>query len=69
VTGEAKVAYTTGTEPPGGFHAFHLDLREAVITAVEGNELVVRLWQPGHPVRVRPAPASRRLRRWEPPTA
>ncbi|NJC72096.1 pyridoxamine 5'-phosphate oxidase family protein [Planosporangium thailandense] len=51
VTGAAKEAYATGTEPAGGFHAFRLDLREAVITAVDGDELVVRLWRPGHPVR------------------
>jgi hypothetical protein len=50
VAGEEKGAYTTGTEP-GGFHAFRLDVHEAVITAVEGNELVVRLWLPDHPVR------------------
>jgi hypothetical protein len=47
---EEKSAYTTGDEPPGGFHAFRLDLREAVVTAVEGDELVIRLWRPGQPV-------------------
>ncbi|MBO0802238.1 MAG: pyridoxamine 5'-phosphate oxidase family protein [Nocardiopsaceae bacterium] len=52
VTGEAKSAYVTGKEPPGGFHAFRLDLREAVHTAVEGDELVIRFWQPGQGVRV-----------------
>lgn len=51
VTGEAKRAYVTGGEPPGGFHAFRLELHEAVITAVEGEELVVRLWRPSHGVR------------------
>ncbi|MET9068818.1 pyridoxamine 5'-phosphate oxidase family protein [Streptosporangium sandarakinum] len=51
VTGEDKAAYTTGSEPPGGFHAFRLDLHEAVFTKVEGDELVVRLWRPGQPVR------------------
>ncbi len=52
ITGEAKRAYTRGSEPPGGFHAFRLDLTEAVLTSVEGDELVVRLWRPGEGVRV-----------------
>jgi hypothetical protein len=51
VTGEAKIAYVTGGEPPGDFHAFRLELHEAVVTAVEGEQLVVRVWQPGHGVR------------------
>lgn len=51
VTGEAKAAYVTGTEPPGEFHAFRLELQEAVLTSVEGDELVVRVWRPGQPVR------------------
>lgn len=28
VTGEAKNAYVTGSEPPGGFHAFRLELHD-----------------------------------------
>jgi hypothetical protein len=48
---EEKRAYTTGEEPQGGFHAFRLDLREVVLTVVEGDELVIRLWRPGQPVR------------------
>lgn len=51
VTGQEKAAYTTGDEPGGDFHAFRLDLREAVMTAVEGDELVIRLWRPGQPVQ------------------
>ena len=51
VTGEAKNAYVTGGEPPGGFHAFRLELSEAVVTAVEGDELVIRFWRPGQGVR------------------
>ncbi|MEU6743362.1 pyridoxamine 5'-phosphate oxidase family protein [Streptosporangium sandarakinum] len=50
VTGADKTAYTTGSEPPGDFHAFRLDLHEVVFTKVEGDELVVRLWRPGQPV-------------------
>ncbi|MEU8139752.1 pyridoxamine 5'-phosphate oxidase family protein [Streptodolium elevatio] len=45
-----KAAYTTGGEPPGGFHSFRLDLHEAVMTAVEGDELVIRVWRPGRGV-------------------
>lgn len=48
---EEKRGYTTGSEPPGDFHAFRLDLREAVLTAVHGDELVVELWRPGAAVR------------------
>ncbi|WP_131742412.1 pyridoxamine 5'-phosphate oxidase family protein [Actinomadura roseirufa] len=46
-----KESYTTGDEPPGDFHAFRLDLREAVLTSVEGNELVIKVWRPGEGVR------------------
>ncbi|BBA98831.1 hypothetical protein RVR_5178 [Actinacidiphila reveromycinica] len=49
-----KQALTTGKEPPGDFHAFRLDLREAVFTSVDQEEqlLVIRLWRPGRPVEV-----------------
>ncbi|MEV4241889.1 hypothetical protein AB0J63_00605 [Streptosporangium canum] len=50
MTGPEKDAYVTGSEPPGGFHAFRLDLHEATITTVEGDELVIRLWRSGRPV-------------------
>ncbi|GAA2734810.1 pyridoxamine 5'-phosphate oxidase family protein [Actinocorallia aurantiaca] len=46
-----KKGYTTGKEPPGDFHAFRLDLHEAVLTSVEGDELVIRTWRPGKGVR------------------
>lgn len=49
-TDAEKAAYTTGKEPPGDFHSFRLDLHEAVVTAVEGDELVIRLWRPGRGV-------------------
>jgi len=52
VTGEARSAYVTGTEPPGGFHVFRLELHDAVYTAPEGEELVIRFWRPGLGVRV-----------------
>ncbi|GAA2229775.1 MULTISPECIES: pyridoxamine 5'-phosphate oxidase family protein [Kitasatospora] len=47
-----KAGYATGGEPPGDFHAFRLDLQEAVTTTVEDGELVIRLWRPGRPVEV-----------------
>jgi hypothetical protein len=51
VTGKAKAAFTTGTEPSGDFHAFRLDVHEAVITSVVDDELVIRLWRPAQPLR------------------
>ncbi|UBI35802.1 MULTISPECIES: hypothetical protein [Streptomyces] len=48
---EEKRACVKGTAPSDDFHAFRLDLREAVLTAVVGTELVVRLWRPGLPVK------------------
>lgn len=50
LTGAEKQAATTGSEPPGDFHAFRLDLKEAVLTRVEDGELVIRVWRPGKPV-------------------
>ncbi|WP_049578700.1 pyridoxamine 5'-phosphate oxidase family protein [Streptomyces sp. SBT349] len=50
VTGAEKAAYTTGTEPPGDFHAFRLEIGEAVFTGVEADELVITFWRPGRPV-------------------
>jgi hypothetical protein len=50
VSGAEKEGLTTGSEPPGDFHAFRLDLREAVLTRVEDGELVIRVWRPGKPV-------------------
>ncbi|MFD0689462.1 pyridoxamine 5'-phosphate oxidase family protein [Actinomadura fibrosa] len=46
-----KRRYATGDEPPGDFHSFRLDLREAVLTAVEDEQLVIRVWRPGRGVR------------------
>jgi Pyridoxamine 5'-phosphate oxidase len=51
VTGAAKSAYASGSEPAEDFHAFRLDLNEAVVTSVEGDELVVRVWHPGQAVQ------------------
>ncbi|MFF3752171.1 pyridoxamine 5'-phosphate oxidase family protein [Streptomyces sp. NPDC002018] len=45
----ARFAERTGAPRP--FHLFRLELSEAVRTAVEGEELVVRIWHPGRPPR------------------
>lgn len=37
--------------PPQPFHLFRTELGEVVHTAVVGEELVVRAWRPGAPVR------------------
>ncbi|WP_031515822.1 pyridoxamine 5'-phosphate oxidase family protein [Streptomyces sp. NRRL F-5123] len=50
VPGTDLATYTTGSEPPGGFHAFRLDLHEAVLTRVVGGELVIDVWRPGRGV-------------------
>jgi hypothetical protein len=54
VDAEAKRAFSTGKEPPGDFHAFRLDLTEAVLTTVDEEEqlLVVHLWRPGQGAKV-----------------
>ena len=52
VSGSEKATYTTGSEPAGDFHAFRLDVTEAVLTAVEGDELVVTRWREGEGVKV-----------------
>jgi pyridoxamine 5'-phosphate oxidase-like protein len=49
--GPDKALHTTGNEPPGDFHAFRLELTEAALTAVEGDELIVTLWRPGEGVK------------------
>jgi hypothetical protein len=36
-----KRAVTMGEEPPGGFHAFRLDLTEAVLTTVDTEQLLI----------------------------
>jgi hypothetical protein len=38
--------------PPGPFHAFRLELTEAVLTEVAGDRLLISTWRPGSAVRV-----------------
>ncbi|MGP3925934.1 pyridoxamine 5'-phosphate oxidase family protein [Streptomyces sp. 8N616] len=43
--------YADEVAPPEPFHLFKAQLTEAVLTWVEGSDLVVRVWHPGCPVR------------------
>ncbi|AUG76903.1 pyridoxamine 5'-phosphate oxidase [Kitasatospora sp. MMS16-BH015] len=40
-----------GDLPPGPYHAFRLELTEAVLTTVEDDQLVIRSWRPGEEAR------------------
>lgn len=53
--GDAKVAGIAIPLPSTGFHAFRLDLTEAVLTDVDEERelLFVQVWRPGHEVAVR----------------
>ncbi|MEU2109785.1 pyridoxamine 5'-phosphate oxidase family protein [Streptomyces sp. NPDC019507] len=48
---EAKTPFQSATEAPEPFHLFRVELTEVVRTGVEGDELVVRGWQPGRGLR------------------
>jgi hypothetical protein len=48
ITDPAEVAKVQGGQES---HLFRLDVREAVLTSVEGNTLVVESWHPGEWVR------------------
>ncbi|MGC9495414.1 pyridoxamine 5'-phosphate oxidase family protein [Streptomyces sp. WG7] len=48
---EARAAYVKEVEPPEPFHLFRTELTEVVRTCVEGDCLVVQVWQPGEPLR------------------
>jgi hypothetical protein len=44
-------AHRVAGQPPGPYHAFRMELREAVLTSVEGGDhLLIRLWRPRLPV-------------------
>lgn len=51
VEGEGKEGYRDPGQPPGDFHLFRLLLDDAVLTSVENDRLVVRMWRPGEGVR------------------
>jgi hypothetical protein len=52
-TGEAKVAGVAVEQgSDDGSHRFRIDLTEAVLTRVEGDEPVVTSWHPGRGVEV-----------------
>ena len=44
-------AFRSDEQPAGPYHLFLLDLTEAILTTVTDDQLVVRLWRPGQPVR------------------
>ncbi|ATW47999.1 pyridoxamine 5'-phosphate oxidase family protein [Streptomyces peucetius] len=48
---ESKARFVEDVKPPEPFHLFRIELDEVVRTSVEGDELVVRSWSPGGPVR------------------
>lgn len=54
ITDEAELTAYLADLPeaaPGPFHAFRLEPTSVVLTEVDGDELRIRIWQPGTPVR------------------
>ncbi|MFD5031205.1 pyridoxamine 5'-phosphate oxidase family protein [Streptomyces sp. NPDC058405] len=52
VSDESVIArFVAEVRPPLPFHLFRVELTEVVQTRVEGEDLVVRVWQPGRPLR------------------
>jgi hypothetical protein len=49
-----KEELRTEEQPPGDFHAFVVNVTEAVLTSVdqEAGELIIQLWRPGQGVKV-----------------
>ncbi|MER6996358.1 pyridoxamine 5'-phosphate oxidase family protein [Streptomyces sp. NPDC000410] len=48
---EVLDTYAQEAGAPQPFHLFRLELTEVVRTGVEGDELVIRTWRPGHALR------------------
>ncbi|MFD9246707.1 pyridoxamine 5'-phosphate oxidase family protein [Streptomyces sp. NPDC059556] len=48
---ETVARYVADAGEPQPFHLFRVDPTEVVRTWVDGDELVVRTWSPGHPAR------------------
>ncbi|MET7304192.1 pyridoxamine 5'-phosphate oxidase family protein [Embleya sp. NPDC005575] len=46
-----KGRYAAETSAPEPFHLFRVELDEVTRTGVEGEEVVIRVWRPGAPVR------------------
>ena len=54
ITDPAELArFVDEEQPPGDFHAFRLDLEEAVLTSLhpDGDRLVIQTWRPGRGVK------------------
>lgn len=43
--------FAQSAEPPEPFHLFRTELTEVVRIGIDNDELVIRIWQPGRPVR------------------
>ncbi|MFI0822634.1 pyridoxamine 5'-phosphate oxidase family protein [Streptomyces sp. NPDC021098] len=53
VTDRGSLArFAAEVHPPEPFHLFRAEVTEVVRTSVEGPDLVLRTWRPGHPVQV-----------------
>ncbi|MGV2383787.1 MAG UNVERIFIED_CONTAM: pyridoxamine 5'-phosphate oxidase family protein [Thermobifida fusca] len=48
---EEIAAFRQHGVPPGPFHLFRLDLHDAVLASVDGDELVIELWRAGSGVQ------------------
>ncbi len=52
VTDPALLArFVDEAQPPEPFHLFRAELAEVVRTGIDGEELVVQVWRPGHALR------------------
>ncbi|MET8183531.1 pyridoxamine 5'-phosphate oxidase family protein [Streptomyces sp. NPDC005336] len=49
---ESLTRFAEAVRPPEPFQLFRAEVTEVVHTAVEGQDLVLRTWRPGGPVRV-----------------
>ena len=49
---DSLARFAAEVHPPEPFHLFRAEVTEVVHTAVEGSDLVLRTWRPGHPVQV-----------------
>ncbi|MEV6160533.1 pyridoxamine 5'-phosphate oxidase family protein [Streptomyces sp. NPDC052052] len=49
---EILARFVEETKPPEPFHLFRTEIEEVVRTSVESEEMVLRLWRPGKPLRV-----------------
>ena len=48
---EVLARFIEAVRPPEPFHLFRVELTEVVHTGLDGEEIVVRVWRPGHALR------------------